>query len=225
MPIFFVVLVLCVSSCIPLPKGNRTSLTQNFRLRIPGDEVLLLYARSQDVYREGNFAKAAAMLKGEKRFIPALVLRGKAEYLSGDLAAAGKSLKKALARNPQNTEASLFLARLSRETGDRKEAQKIADKLLADNPQDIRALRFAAELAREKGVSGEAASAVFLDRAVEASAESALVFLDRARLRWIGGNATGALEDLGCARVLLSNGSPVMRSVEKLESIISEVSR
>ena len=192
---------------------------------VPDDEVLLLYARSQDVYREGRFSKAAEMLAGEKNFVPALVLRGKAEYLSGDFASAKKSLKRALARDPQNMEASLFVARLSRESGDTKEAQKIAEKILAGNPQDIRALRFAAELAREKGVSGEAASAVLLDRAVEASAESALVFLDRARLRWIGGNSSGALEDLGCAKVLLSQNSPVMKAVEKLESIISEVSQ
>ena len=192
-------------------------------LPAPDDGLLLQYARSQDVYREGRFAKAAAMLAGENKFVPALVLRGKAEYLSGDFAAAKRSLKRALALDPHNTEASLFLARLFRESGDSKEAQRIAERILAGNPQDIRTLRFAAELAREKGVSGEAASAVFLDRAVEASAESALVFLDRARLRWRGGNSGGALEDLGCAKVLISCDSPVMKAVEKLESVICEV--
>jgi tetratricopeptide (TPR) repeat protein len=192
---------------------------------VPDDEVLLLYARSQDVYREGRFVKAAGMLAGERNFVPALVLRGKAEYLSGDLAAARKSLKRALSIKPGNTEASLFLARLCRETGEDDEAQKLTEKILADNPQDIRALRFAAELAKEKGAAGEAASAVLLDRAVEASAESALVFLDRARLRWIGGNSAGALEDLECARILLSQDNPVMKAILKLESIISEVSQ
>jgi len=59
---------------------------------------------------------------------------------------------------------------------------------------------------------------------VEASAESALVFLDRARLRWAGGNGGGALEDLGRAKVLLTRDSPILRAVETLESIISEVS-
>ena len=191
----------------------------------PDDETLFLYARSQNLYREGRFAEAALMLAGEAKFAPALVLRGKAEYLSGDLASSEKSLKRALKQKPEYAEASLFLARLYRETGNAREAQELTEKILANNPQDIRTLRFAAELARERGVSGEAASAAFLDRAVEASAESALVFLDRARLRWTGGNSEGALEDLGRARALLSNESPVFMAVVRLESIISEVSR
>ena len=190
----------------------------------PGEETLLLYTRSAGLYREGRFAEAAKMLGGEKKFVPALVLRGKAEYLSGDLDAAGKSLRRALALAPNHTEASLFLARLCRETGAVNEAQKITEKILGDNPMEIRALRFAAELARERGAAGEAASAILLDRAVEASVETAMVFLDRARLRWIGGNRLGALEDLDRARSLLSRDSPVLKGVEVLESIIREVS-
>ena len=191
---------------------------------VPGDDTLLLYARSQDVYREGRFTEAARMLAGEKQFAPALVLRGKAEYLSGDLGAAGETLRRALILAPENVEASMFLARLCRETGDKKEAQKLTDAILSHNPMDLRALRFAAELARERGAPGEAASAALLDRAVEASAESAMVFLDRARLRWTGGNRGGALEDLGRSKALLARDSPIMKAVETLESIISEVS-
>jgi len=191
---------------------------------IPGDEILLRYTRAQDVYREGRFAGAALMLSGEKNFAPALVLRGKAEYLSGDLDAAGKSLKRALALNPGNVEASLFLARVYRETGGKDEAQKPTEKLLNNNPMDLRSLRFAAELARERGAQGEAASAVLLDRAADTSSELALVFLDRARLRWTGGNSAGALEDLGRAKALLSRDSPLLVAVETLESIINEVS-
>jgi len=192
--------------------------------RTAGGETLLLYADSRNVYAEGRFTEAAAMLKAEKKFVPSLVLRGKAEYLSGDLKAAEKSLKRALALKPENAEASLFLARLFHETGDKKEAQRLTEIILSGNPQDIRALRFAAELARERGAAGEAASAALLDRAVEASSESALVFLDRARLRWAGGNSRGALEDLSRAKLLLYRDSPVLKAVETLESIISEVS-
>ena len=192
--------------------------------RSPDDETLFLYARSQGFYREGRFTETARMLAGEKNFVPSLVLRGKAEYLSGNLGAAVKSLKQALALNPHNTEASLFLARAFKETGNTGEAQKLADKILGDNPFDIRVLRFTAELALERGASGEAAAAVLLNRAVEASTESALVFLDRARIRWTGGNRDGALDDLARARALLSQDSPVVKAVEKLESIISEVS-
>jgi len=191
----------------------------------PDEESLLLYARSQSVYHEGRFTEAANMLAGERRFAPALVLRGKAEYLSGDFAAAEKSLKRALALKPHDAEASLFLARLLRENGDVPEAQNLVEKILGNNPFDIRALRFAAALARERGVTGEAASAALLDRAVEAGTESAMVFLDRARLRWSGGNRSGALEDLRRARALLSDDSPVVKAVAILESIISEVSQ
>jgi len=190
----------------------------------PSEQTLLLYAASQDVYRQGRFSEAAKMLAGETDFVPGLVLRGKSEYLGGSLDAAGKTLERALALKPHDTEAALFLARVSRESGNTKEAEKLAEKILGDHPRDIRALRFAAELARERGAPGEAVSAALLDRAVEASAESALVFLDRARLRWSGGNCPGALEDLRRARALLSQDSPVMRAVEILESIISEVS-
>jgi len=189
-----------------------------------GDEAILRYARSQTAYREGRFSEAAAMLAAERSFVPAMVLKGKAQFLSGDLVAAEKTLRRVLSLKPRNAEASLFLARLLRETGNKKEAQRLTDRILGDYPVDIRALRFAAELARERGTSGEAASAVLLDRAVDASAESALVFLDRARQRWIGGNSSGALEDLGRARVLLSQDSPVFNAVEKLESVIREVS-
>jgi len=192
---------------------------------MPDGETLLLYARSQNVYREGRFTEAATMLAGERRFAPALVLRGKAEYLSGDFQAAEKSLKRALVLKPHDAEASLFLARLHRENGDIKEAQELVEKMLGNNPSDIRALRFAAGLARERGAPGEAASAALLDRAVEAAAESALVFLDRARLRWGGGNRAGALEDLRRARVLLPDDSSVANAVEVLESIIGEVSQ
>ena len=191
----------------------------------PGEETLLLYARSQNVYRQGRFAEAAKMLTAETAFAPALVLRGKAEYLSGNFDAAANTLKRALALKPHDAEAAFFLARLSRETGDISGAQRLAEKILGDNPSDIRTLRFAASLARERGAAGEAASAALLDRAVEASAEAALVFLDRARLRWSGGNRSGALEDLRRARALLADDSPVVKAVEVLESIISEVSR
>lgn len=196
-------------------------------VRQPDEGALLLYARSRDLYREGRYAEAAEMLAGESSFGPALVLRGKAEYFSGDLAAARKSLKKAGALGPQKGEASLYYARVLRESGQSDEARKLIEELLSGSPSDLRALRFAAELAGERGVSGEAALAALLNRAVEASeeaaAESALVYLDRARLRWIGGNAEGALDDLGRAKALLGREGPLSRSLEKLESIISEV--
>jgi len=191
----------------------------------PSEEAVMRYVRSQNLYSEGHFAEAAEMLAGENKFVPALVLRGKAEYFCRDLEKAEITLKRALKLEPANTDALLFSARLCRERGESEKARLFAEKILAGNPLDLRALRFAAELAGERGASGEAASAALLDRAVEASAESALVFLDRARLRWTGGNRNGALDDLRRARVLIPNDSPVCRAIEKLESIISEAAR
>ena len=188
----------------------------------PDDAVFMLFIRAQDAYREGFFTEAAILLRDENKFVPAVVLRGKAEFLSNNPIEAERSLRRALHLKPGDYEASLFLARILREKGETNEAQSYIDRLLGENAMDIRALRLAAELAGERGLSGDAAA--LLDRAVEASAESALVFLDRARLRWTGGNRTGALEDLGRARVLLPPDSPVLRAVETLESIIRGVS-
>ena len=192
--------------------------------RMPDEDTLLRHAQTLELYRTGRFAEAAKMLNGENKFVPSLVLRGKAEYLSGDLAAAEKSLERALSLNPHSSEAALYKARILRENGNAAGAQKIIEELLGDYPLDVRVLRFAAVLARDRGVEGEAASAALLERAVEASAETALVFMDRARLKWIGGNGDEALGDLGRARVLLPGDSPLIKSLEKLESVIREVS-
>jgi hypothetical protein len=61
---------------------------------------------------------------------------------------------------------------------------------------------------------------IFLDRASEFSAESAMVLLDRARLRWIAGNSNEALEDLSRARAMLPWDTPLLRSILNLENII-----
>ena len=186
------------------------------------EEAALLYIRSLDLYRTGRFQETISMLSLEKSFVPSLILRGKAQYILGDLPAAERSLKEALDLKPNDFEAMLFMARVYRGMGNIDEAEKFIDKLLGENSMDIRALRLASELSFDRGVSGEAAAIAFLDRAVEASMESALVFLDRARLRWIGGNPSAALDDLARARVLLPFDSPVNRAVENLESIIRE---
>ncbi|MDR0689725.1 MAG: tetratricopeptide repeat protein [Spirochaetaceae bacterium] len=189
------------------------------------DDTLLRYVRSEAAYREGRFKELISLLSGVGPFPPALVLRGKAEYFSGDLKAAEGSFRRALSVRPSAVEASLYLARLLRETGKPEEAEGIINALLTDDPANIRALRLGAELHRRKGPAGEEAAAVFLDRAVEASAETALVFVDRARLRWIGGNGEGALEDLRSAKSLLPWDTPLFRSIESLESAIREAQR
>jgi len=160
------------------------------------------------------------ILDGVKGFPPALVLRAKAEYFSGDLEKAEKSCREAIKHRPSAFEAKLYLARILHEKGDLSQAIQLAESLLADNPQDFRSLRLASELALETGKGEEAAA--LLDKAAELSAECALILLDRARQRWVAGKGTDALEDLGRARAMLPWDTPLVRSIEHLETRIRE---
>jgi predicted Zn-dependent protease len=186
-----------------------------------GEEEAVLYAKAQRAYAEGLFEKVPAMLAG-CGLPPALVLRGKAEYFSGDPAGAERSLRRALGKRPGAPEAVIYLARILRERGDDAEASKLILSLLSDDPGNPRALRLASELAGGKGPAGEAEALALLDRAAESAAENALVFMDRARRRWIAGRGEDALEDLRRARVLLPWDTPMVRSIGALESAIRE---
>ncbi|MDR2110705.1 MAG: tetratricopeptide repeat protein, partial [Spirochaetaceae bacterium] len=124
----------------------------------PGEEGLLRYARASAVYSEGRFSEAAGMLKDLRSFPPALVLRGKAEYFSGDDGSAEKSFRRALALRPAAAEASIYLARLLRDRGREGEAETLVESVIADDPSDLRALRLAADISRAKGPAGEAAA-------------------------------------------------------------------
>jgi tetratricopeptide (TPR) repeat protein len=188
-----------------------------------GDEALIRYARAQKAYQEGDFSETLRILEGVRGFAPGLLLRGKGEFFSGDLDAAEKSFRRVRKLRPGSLEAGLYLSRIRRERGDYAGAEALAESLLADDPLNVRALRLTADLAREGGRA--AASQAYLDRAVEASAESALVFLDRARARWSLGRGEDALEDLKRARVLIPWDTPLLRSIQNLESIITEAPR
>jgi len=186
----------------------------------PDEQTIRLYARASDAYAQGRFAQVSEILYATNKFPPALILRAKAEYFSGDLEKAEKSCRRAIKLRPSSAEASLYLARILREKSDLSGASKTIEELLADNPQDIRALRLAADLASDAGKFDEAA--IFLDRAAEFSAESAMVLLDRARLRWIAGKKHDALEDLSRARAMLPWDTPLLRSISNLEKIVTE---
>jgi tetratricopeptide (TPR) repeat protein len=188
--------------------------------RTPDKETILLYARASETYAQGKFAETTEILHREQKFPPALILRAKAEYFSGNFEKAEKSCRRALKLRPSSYEAKLYLVRILREKGDSGGAVKLAESLLTDNPQDIRALRLSAELAAETGKSGDAA--ILLDKAAELSAESAMVLLDRARLRWTAGRGAEALEDLSRARAMLPWDTPLSRSIINLETRIRE---
>jgi len=184
------------------------------------ERTVRLYASASQAYAAGKFVETAAILSGENRFVPAVILRAKAEYFSGDFEKAEKSCRRVLKLNPSSFEAKLYLVRIFREKNDLSGAIRLTESLLADNPHDIRALRLAAELAVETG--NLAAAAAYLDRAAEFSAESALVLLDRARLRWTADRKEDALEDLSRAKAMLPWDTPLLRTISNLENTIRE---
>jgi tetratricopeptide (TPR) repeat protein len=197
--------VFCAASCI----------------KSPDTETIRLYIRASDAYAQKQFAEVIQLLQKQNKFPPALILRAKAEYFFGDFDKAEKSCRRAVKLRPSLLEANLYLARIFREKGDFAGAETVMESLLADNPQDIRALRLAAELASDKGKYDEAV--IFLDRAAEFSAESAMVLLDRARLRWVAGKGEEALEDLSRAKAMLPWDTPLLRSISNLEKTIKGV--
>ena len=185
------------------------------------EETLLLYGRASAVYAGGNFEETAALLEKLPKFSPALILRSKALYFSGRGDEAEFLLRKVLRSNPGAAEAALFLVRILREQGKEEAARQMAEQILRDNPQDIRILRLASDLASRRGDTEEAAA--LLDRAVEASAETALVFVDRARLRWSSGNGSGALDDLRRAELLLPWNTALNKGIHDLRTVIDSL--
>ena len=199
-----------------------TSCSSHFGEKAPDTETIRLYARASDVYAQGRFTEVINILQEQNNFPPALILRAKAEYFSGDLERAEKSCRRAIKLRPSLLEANLYLARILKEKNNLTGAQSITETLLADNPQDIRALRLAAEISFEAGRLDEALA--LLNRAADSSAESAMVLLDRAKLLWTAGNANeAALEDLSRARAMLPWDTPLSRSIQSLENIIKGV--
>jgi tetratricopeptide (TPR) repeat protein len=184
----------------------------------PDEQTLHQYARAKEMYAQGRFAETTNLLEDAKKFGPALTLRGKAEYFSGDLDKAELSCRRAMRYQPAAFEAKLYLARVLREKGETQDAEKLAFGLLSDNPYDVRALRFASALANQQGRTYEARA--LLDQAAELSAESAMVLLDRARLHWQAGRSAEALEDLERAQAILPWDTPLVKSIEQLESVI-----
>jgi len=188
--------------------------------KVPDNDTIRLYTRASEAYAQGKFGETTDILRNMKKFPPALILRAKAEYFGGDFESAEKSCRRMLKIRPSSYEAKLYLVRILREKGDANGAVLISESLLADNPQDIRVLRLAAELAGDAGKNDDAA--ILLDRAAELSAESAMVLLDRARLRWIAGRGGEALEDLSRAKAMLPWDTPLLRSITNLENRIKE---
>jgi tetratricopeptide (TPR) repeat protein len=209
-PALHLTIISCLMVCILVSCG-----------KAPDAETIQQYVRASDAYSQGRFTDTSEILSGLNKFPPALILRAKAEYFAGDIEKAEKSCRRAIKLRPSSIEANLYLARILREKGDLTGADNITEMLLADDPQNIRVLRLSANLAAEKGKFDEAV--IFLDRAAEFSAESAMVLLDRARLRWIAGRKEDALEDLSRAKAMLPWDTPLKHSITNLENLIMGV--
>jgi tetratricopeptide (TPR) repeat protein len=189
--------------------------------KAPDKETVRLYAHASEAYAQGQFAETTEILRGVNKFPPAVMLRAKAQYFSGETEKAEKSCRYMLKLRPTSYEARFYMVMILREKGDLTGAVKTAEALLADNPQDIRILRLASELASEADKNDEAL--IFLDKAAELSAESAMVLLDRARLRWVAGRGHEALDDLRRAKAMLPWDTPLLRAIINLENRITEV--
>ncbi|MDR0388711.1 MAG: tetratricopeptide repeat protein [Spirochaetaceae bacterium] len=202
--VFLAAQVLCVSCGASLPSHGELSR----------------YAKARSVYAEGRFSEAAGLLLPLKSLPQALTLRGKALYFQGRLEEAEKALARARKIRPSSFEAGLYLARIRSEQGDHEAAGELVEGLLADDSENIRALRYASELAflRDRPEDGFA----FLERAAGAGEELSLVFLDRARFRWIRGDGEGALDDLEKASLLAGENSLLGRTIAGLQKTIKE---
>jgi tetratricopeptide (TPR) repeat protein len=185
---------------------------------------MVLYVRAKALYDEGRFAEALQLLEKET-FIPSQVLRGKAFFFSDDRENAEKHLRAVLKKRPSSVEASIYLARVLREKGEGGAAEKIVREILSDDPQDIRALRLAADLQKDKGPLYSAQALAYLDRAVDASMETAMAILERARHKWLLGRDEEALADLAGAKTLFPPDTPALKVVDNLQSTIEEFIR
>jgi len=190
-----------------------------FSIKKPDEsETVRLYSRAGEAYAQGRFEETVEILTPLRKFPPALVLKAKAYYFSDNHEQAEKTFKQALVFRPSSVEAKIFLARIYYEKGLYEEASKLMESLLADNPNDIQTLHLASQFANAEGKDDEAL--VFLNRAAELSSSCALVLLDRAKMNWVSGRASEALEDLSRAKAMLPWDTPLMKSIQNLERTI-----
>lgn len=173
------------------------------------DTTLKTYVAAAAAWDDGDFSGALDLadscISGDQLFLPAVILRGKALFLLGDDDGAIAALSKAVSLTPRAGQAALWLARAYRSHGDHEEAERVCHLALQSDPSNIEMLRFASMLALDGGDAK--AAAAFLDRAIEAAAGAGMAFVDRATLRWAGGDRLGASADLEAALALLPDNS------------------
>jgi len=187
--------------------SSRTALT---------GEALTRYNQAVVLYSEGRYQDAANLLVELKKSYPAQVLRGRSLFFVGNYKDAEIALQRALRIRPSSVEGRLYLAYIQRAIGKVDEARKLAEDILADDPDNLRACRVLVDLAEANN-----SKAVYLDQALEGLGEAALLFVERARSRWISGDGNGALQDLSAALVLLPGDSALKAPVLALQKSIT----
>ncbi|MBP7263669.1 MAG: hypothetical protein KBB32_05805 [Spirochaetia bacterium] len=173
-------------------------------------------------YQEGKLDKAIAEAAEAERMddtlVAASILKGKAEFFSDDLGSALASFSLALKAQPASIEARLWQARCLRYLKRQPEAIEACESALALAPNLVELLRLRAAMAMDD--DDVATAALCLDRAASNAQEFALVFMDRAALRWAAGHAEGARDDLKVALSLLPPGSPARKGATDLLSAV-----
>lgn len=205
-------------------------------------EFVEAYIHAHEAYETGQYAKVLTLGEPFSTYIPCRVLCAKARFFLGDKKEAESEFTQILHKHPSSVEAALFLVHIYRTDNRNKDAQALLEKVLGDDPYNLRALRLASELAfdrahdfgvsdeangqleKEKAAAAYADAAAYLDRAADASVEAGLVFISRARLRWIAADHTGALEDLQSAESLFASDSAACKAVQDLAEQIRESS-
>ncbi|GMO48514.1 MAG: hypothetical protein Ta2G_04300 [Termitinemataceae bacterium] len=191
------------------------------------EQTLQTFSRAHETYSQGMLQETVELLKAKntnaatQRFIPSLILRGKAEYFSGNIQSAEKTFRKVLKLNSAQSEAQIYLSRILIENYKDDEAKKILQTMLANDPNNISALRLSAELAKDGTAKGNVEAAAFLDRAVAITKENAFLFLDRAQDYWIMGKNDEALANIEIAKSLTPLNGSLYKTLSDLENTIS----
>lgn len=178
-------------------------------------QALSAYTRALELYNQGRYSEAADSSVSLSAYYPAQLLRGKALFFASRYAEAERILAKVQKLRPSSAEAKLYRAYCARSLGKDAEARMLAEELLADDSANLRAYRLLLDLTEP----GRERSKM-LDQALEAAGEAALIFTERARSRWILGDAPGALSDLNAAKVLLNPESLLYGPLATLEKTI-----
>ncbi|MEW6564354.1 MAG: tetratricopeptide repeat protein [Spirochaetota bacterium] len=179
-------------------------------------DALVQYKDALVLFNEGRYSEAAKKLESLRAYYGAQLLRGKAFYFRGAYSDAEKALRESLRLRPSSVEGRLYLAYTQRALGKEAEAQKLAEDILADDPDNIRAYRILLELTQN-----DRNKANLLNQALEAAQETAFLFVERARYRWISGDGTGALQDISAALSLIPTDSMLRQPIAALQKTIT----